>query len=99
MLQCINVCVKWVLLYDIFSLQTLRQLHNATLTLSRPASNGQTPIEKSDPEVEGIIRKEKFRQTNGLELIASEVGSVFFTIILRGKKLQHNRQQIHVLVS
>jgi hypothetical protein len=57
----------------LFILQTLRQLQNATLVSSRSASNGQTPIEKSDPEVEEIIRKEKFRQTNGLELIASEV--------------------------
>ncbi len=34
---------------------------------------GQLPLSEEDPEVLELIRKEKERQTNGLELIASEV--------------------------
>jgi hypothetical protein len=35
---------------------------------------GRDPLKEMDPEVDEIIRKEKHRQSTGLELIASEVG-------------------------
>ncbi|XP_076825276.1 serine hydroxymethyltransferase, mitochondrial-like [Clavelina lepadiformis] len=34
--------------------------------------NGSMPLEQDDPEITGIIRREKDRQVRGLELIASE---------------------------
>lgn len=40
---------------------------------ARHGSTGREPLAESDPEAVEIIRKEKFRQTHGLELIASEV--------------------------
>ncbi|GFO22917.1 serine hydroxymethyltransferase [Plakobranchus ocellatus] len=40
--------------------------------LSRAIWTGQEPLKADDPEVYGIISEEKFRQTHGLELIASE---------------------------
>lgn len=33
---------------------------------------GNEPLEQNDPEIYNLIRKEKERQFNGLELIASE---------------------------
>ncbi|KAL8602610.1 Serine hydroxymethyltransferase 2 [Nucella lapillus] len=38
----------------------------------RAGLSGQESLESSDPEMMAIIRKEKFRQVHGLELIASE---------------------------
>lgn len=49
-----------------------QRVHKVTLALTRQTHTGLEPLEVSDPEVNEIIRKEKFRQTNGLELIASE---------------------------
>ncbi|KAK7092739.1 serine hydroxymethyltransferase, mitochondrial-like [Littorina saxatilis] len=54
------------------SRQTAQRLQNAAVLLSRAASTGQEPLSVSDPEISEIITKEKFRQTHGLELIASE---------------------------
>lgn len=55
------------------SRQTAQKLHNAVATVFvRQASTGQDPIAQCDPEIMGIISKEKHRQLNGLELIASE---------------------------
>lgn len=34
---------------------------------------GQEPLPKEDPEIYELIKEEKRRQINGLELIASEV--------------------------
>ncbi|RUS70850.1 hypothetical protein EGW08_021388 [Elysia chlorotica] len=39
---------------------------------SRAIWTGQEPLKEDDPEVFGLITDEKFRQTHGLELIASE---------------------------
>ena len=43
------------------------------LTSCRSVWTGNEPLEQDDPEIMEIIRKEKQRQINGLELIASEV--------------------------
>lgn len=40
-----------------------------------PSWTGQESLADSDPEVWGLVQKEKDRQCRGLELIASEVGS------------------------
>ena len=37
--------------------------------------NGNAVLENDDPEMFALICEEKKRQTNGLELIASEVGN------------------------
>ncbi|PVD35955.1 hypothetical protein C0Q70_02924 [Pomacea canaliculata] len=50
-----------------------QKLQNVAVTLwARHGSTGREPLAESDPEAVEIIRKEKFRQTHGLELIASE---------------------------
>ena len=61
--------------------QTLQKLQNAAPLLSRWASMGQETLGVSDPEIMDIITKEKFRQTHGLELIASEVVSLNFIFV------------------
>ncbi len=43
-----------------------------TIGLSRMQRNIMTPLEQADPEIYGLIRQEEARQTNRLELIASE---------------------------
>ena len=47
--------------------------------MTASAWTGRTPLEEVDPDILGLIREEKQRQVCGLELIASEVMSLFCT--------------------
>lgn len=44
--------------------------------------NGNALLENDDPEIYALIRQEKERQRNGLELIASEVSTNWILIEL-----------------
>ena len=43
---------------------------------TRSVWDGKTPLEQDDPDMMNILKKEKDRQTRGLELIASEVNII-----------------------
>ncbi|BFZ06437.1 hypothetical protein BsWGS_09476 [Bradybaena similaris] len=56
-----------------FSSNVLRcQRHYLRLVGKRTLWTGQEALQNDDPEVYEIVKQEKFRQSNGLELIASE---------------------------
>ena len=54
-------------------------LPSRNITMTASAWTGRTPLEEVDPDILGLIREEKQRQVCGLELIASEVMSLFCT--------------------
>ncbi|XP_076437509.1 serine hydroxymethyltransferase, mitochondrial-like [Babylonia areolata] len=58
--------------FSVVSRQTLEKCRHAVAVQCRQMASGQETLDSADPEVMAILKKEKFRQTHGLELIASE---------------------------
>ena len=69
--------------------------------MAAPSWSLQDPLNKDDPEIMALIKKEKERQVKGLELIASEVSirSLLSSYNAKAKSVEHHLQALMCSVS